>query len=397
MGKHARNRVMAQAVSSNQGQRIRALPLLISAVSASLITALCFATLVKPREVRHPLPPAATPTLPPTLGFIDSLIVPPSVPADAEIALLNLACAPVAPSSSKSRTIRDHLKTLDEWASTVSDQTRKNYHRYLENPKEFSNETEWKLAMMCTILGKDFKVRYDPNLTSTEQQNASNRKFFANPESVFITGCLGESRIGTCASLPVLYVAIGKRIGYPMYLVAAKGHLFARWDDGKGIRVNLEAANAGGFTSHPDSYYRTWPHPITPQEEQSGGYLQNLNPEQTLAIFLSTRAACLHAAGKSADAIAASAAAFRLAPNLGGIGQTLRLMVGGSPGPDLAELQYQQWLARQRTIPDPMDPTPRIQVPSGQYSSQIPGITQPGIPSLQGFPSRSTPNSRIPH
>jgi hypothetical protein len=155
---------MAQAVSSNQGQRIRALPLLISAISASLITALCFATLVKPREARHPLPPAATPTLPPTLGFIDSLIVPPSVPADAEIALLNLACAPVAPSSPKSRTIRDHLKTLDEWASTVSDQTRKNYHRYLENPKEFSNETEWKLAMMCTILGKDFKVRYDFNM-----------------------------------------------------------------------------------------------------------------------------------------------------------------------------------------------------------------------------------------
>ena len=96
--------------------------------------------------------------------------------------------------------------------------------------------------MMCTILGKDFKVRYDPNLTSTEQQNASNGKFFANPESVFITGCLGESRIGTCSSLPVLYVAIGKRIGYPMHLVAAKGYLFARWDDGKGISVNLEAA-----------------------------------------------------------------------------------------------------------------------------------------------------------
>ena len=397
MGKRARNRLVAEARSRDQGQRIRALPMLISAVIASLITALCFAALVKPREVRHPLPPAAAPSPPSTLGFIDSLIVTPSVPADAEIALLNLACAPVAPSSPKSRTIRDHLKTLDEWASTVSDQTRKNYHRYLENPKEFSNETEWKLAMMCTILGKDFKVRYDPNLTSTEQQNASNRKFFANPESVFITGCLGESRIGTCASLPVLYVAIGKRIGYPMHLVAAKGHLFARWDDGKGIRVNLEAANAGGFTSHPDSHYRTWPHPVTPQEEKAGGYLQNLNPEQTLAIFLSTRAACLQAAGKTADAIAASAAAFRLAPNLGGIGQTLRLTVGGSPGPDLAELQYQQWVARQRSITDPMDPTPRLQVPGDQYSSQIPGIPQPGIPSRPVSPSRSTPNSHIPH
>ncbi len=27
---------------------------------------------------------------------------------------------------------------------------------------------------------------------------------------------------GTCASLPVLYVAIGRRLGWPLYLVGAK-------------------------------------------------------------------------------------------------------------------------------------------------------------------------------
>ena len=103
MGKRARNRLVAEARSRDQGQRIRALPMLISAVIASLITALCFAALVKPREVRHPLPPAAAPSPPSTLGFIDSLIVTPSVPADAEISAQSSVrtSRPVLPKESK--------------------------------------------------------------------------------------------------------------------------------------------------------------------------------------------------------------------------------------------------------------------------------------------------------
>lgn len=210
----------------------------------------------------------------------------------------------------------------------MSQQTQKNYHRYLKNPDEFKSEVEWRMAMICTVLGQDFKVRYDPSLTSTAQQFSSNNAFFASPEKVFLTGCLSELRSGTCASLPVLYVAIGRRMGYPMHLVAAKGHLFARWDDEKGTRVNLEAANSGGYTSHPDSYYRSWPQPISPQEEERGSYLKNLSSQQALGIFLTTRAACLKANDKKGEAIVAANAAFRLAPNLGGIQECLSATLG---------------------------------------------------------------------
>jgi hypothetical protein len=175
-----------------------------------------------------------------------------------------------------------------------------------------------------------------------------------------------------------------------MHLVAAKGHLFARWDDGKGTRVNLEAANAGGFTNHPDSHYRTWPFPITPQEEKSGSYLQNLTAEQTLAVFMSTRSACLRSAGKTADAISAAAAAFRLAPNLGGIFESLQITVGGNQYPGLAELQYQQALRQLRPIPDPMDPTPRMQMPG------VPGQFQPAFPQPAFAQPGAMPNTTFP-
>lgn len=387
MGKNTKNR--KEAARLNAGvPRLRVVPMLISAAVATSITSIGFLAANRHDEARKPVDPTPQPTAAGEL--VDSLLEIPQVPQNSDIGFLNLVTAPGLPSDQRGRIVSDGLRTLDAWAATVAEQTWKNHHRYLDNPGEFKNEIEWKLAMMCTVLGQDFKVRYDPSLTSADQQNASNQRFFANPDSVFLTGCIGESRVGTCASLPVLYVAVGRRAGYPMHLVAAKGHLFARWDDGKGTRVNLEAANAGGFTSHPDSHYRTWPAPITPQEERSGRYLQNLTAEESLAIFMSTRAACLRSSGKTADAISAAAAAFRLAPNLGGIAEALRATVGGNRNPELAELKYQQELLRLRQLHDPMDPTPRMQMPG------LPGQFQPAFPQPVLAQPAATPNPALP-
>ena len=67
--------------------------------------------------------------------------------------------------------------------------------------------------------------------------------------------------------MPVLYVAVGRRLGYPLKLATTKGHLFARWD---GLdhsypawreRFNIEGTH--GFSSYPDDYYKTWPFKLT--------------------------------------------------------------------------------------------------------------------------------------
>jgi regulator of sirC expression with transglutaminase-like and TPR domain len=383
MGKNFRMRIQAAARLSGERSRMRRAPMLISAVIAAVITSLGFMAAHRQREARNQPEPVVTPQTSDAGVLIDSLLEIPRVPANSEIGFLNLATAPGLPPQERSGIIEDGLKTLNIWAAAVTEQTFKNHHRYLKNPGEYKNEAEWKMAMLRTVIGQDFNVRYDPARTATEQQFASDEMFFSNPNSVFLTGCLGEARIGTCASLPVLYVAIGRRCGYPMHLVAAKGHLFARWDDGKGTRVNMEAANSAGFTSHPDAHYRTWPAPLTPQEEKSGRYLQNLTAEESLAIFMSTRAACLRSAGKHADAISAAAAAFRLAPNLGGIADTLKAMVDRDQHTEMVALQHQQELLRLRQMYDPMDPTPRNPMPG------IPGHYPPAYPP-SAFP-QTTP------
>ncbi len=44
--------------------------------------------------------------------------------------------------------------------------------------------------------------------------------------------------------MPVLYVAIGRRLGYPLELVTTKGHVFACWEDSND-RFNIEGTNEG--------------------------------------------------------------------------------------------------------------------------------------------------------
>jgi hypothetical protein len=389
MGK--RTQIQKEIAASGAGGKRSSplMPLLVSAAVAACLTAIIFTASNRSRDPRTAAEPPSPPKANPAAETVKALLDSPNLPAGADIALLNLMVTPGLPADQgkKDKIIAAHLKTLDHWAKTVADQTWKNLHRYHANPQEHKSEAEWRLAMMCSILGQDFKLRYNPRLTSTERQNASNEEFFADPHSVFLTGCLGDSRIGTCASLPVLYVAIGRRIGYPMHLVAAKEHLFARWDDGKGMCVNLEAANGGGFSSYPDSHYRTWPKPLSPEEEKTGGYLRNLTAEESLAVFLTIRAACLTANGAAFPAIKSAAAAYRLAPELSGVSLALHSALTSAPHNQEAilmqELRQMEELRmhNMRTV-DPMLMNPYL---PHQRNPALPGQHQPGYPP-HGFP-----------
>jgi hypothetical protein len=89
--------------------------------------------------------------------------------------------------------------------------------------------------------------------------------------------------------------------------VRAKGHLFARWDEGQ-KSFNIEGTSVG-FVTHPDEHCRAWPFPFTAEEEQVESYLKPLTPMQELATFLSIRGQCcraatnwLHALGSFAQA-----------------------------------------------------------------------------------------------
>jgi regulator of sirC expression with transglutaminase-like and TPR domain len=239
------------------------------------------------------------------VSYRSILAMEPSGLTAMDLAALNLACAECLPGT-EALALADALQTLDQWASRVREETKRHLPNFRQHPGEYQNsEAYFRMLALVTVLQQDCGVRYNP-----ERMHSPD---FADSRDLFLHG-LTQGRGGTCASMPVLYVAVGRRLGYPLKLVTAKGHLFARWEspDGKD-RLNLEATSQG-LNCFPDEYYHRWPVPMTPQEIASGQYLKSLTPPEELAVFLSARGHCLEAAGRWAEAQVAHAHAHALAP-----------------------------------------------------------------------------------
>ena len=228
-----------------------------------------------------------------------------------DIAEINLLCAAELPGS-QSLDIDAALARIDEMARRVNFEIRRNWHRFLTNPGQADNSrAKYCVMMMVTVLQQDFGVRYNPDRIRNPD--------FRDAADLFIYGMLGGNG-GTCASMPVLYTAVGRRLGWPIKMVHARAHLFCRWDDPEGRhpfgkeRFNLEATGQGA--SFPtDDYYRTWPEPLSDEMVQLLGYLNSISPETEFADFLVLRGHCLEDNGWIGKACDAYRAACQFTPN----------------------------------------------------------------------------------
>jgi hypothetical protein len=132
-------------------------------------------------------------------------------------------------------------------------------------------------------LQRDCGVQYNPEKRDPEVP--------FEPADSFIFGIV-QGNGGTCASLPALYCAVAHRLGYPMFLVTARGekwdHVFVRWVDGD-VCFNIEAT-AQGMTTPKDEHYRTGRYQMTPELEQQSHFLRPLDMRQSFAAFLGERA-----------------------------------------------------------------------------------------------------------
>ncbi len=243
-------------------------------------------------------------------GFLPNIehfaMLSPSQLEGTDIAVLNLVCSRELPGGDQDMATA--LKNLDIMAESVRSQTAHNLHRYYEHPEDFHHSLSYfKAAMMITVLQQDFGLHY--NLKRMQDLS------MAHGEDVFITGLLGNLREGTCSSMPVLYVAVGRRLEYPVFLVSTRGHFFARWDSPDGrVRFNIEAT-ANGMTCHPDSFYASWPYKLSDEELKSGSYLRDFTSADEFAVFMELRGNVLDAIGCLPEAERWYTEAHALLPN----------------------------------------------------------------------------------
>jgi hypothetical protein len=238
----------------------------------------------------------------PSLG--DLAMMPSKQLEQQDIALLNLRCAEGLRGAEKLE-VGECLATLDRWASRVRLETDRHLYKYRQNPKEYNNsEGCYRMMMLITVLQQDFKVHYNPNRIREVD--------FRRSQDLFIHGMVGSDNGGTCVSMPVLYTAVARRLGYPVFLVTAKEHVFCRWDKGK-ERFNVEAT-AQGMSNFDDAHYMKWPKAISDAEVKAGEYLKSLSVAESLATFLAARGHCLEDNGSLALARVSYAQAAAFSP-----------------------------------------------------------------------------------
>jgi hypothetical protein len=194
-----------------------------------------------------------------------------------DVAEVNLRLAHGLPGSG-TLDVDGLLRQLDQWTGLVALRVRNMQPHFEKSPGEYRNSRPYFQALvMATVLGRNLGARYRPELMA-DPVDWSDSRFLHGP----MTGYGG-----TCASMPVLYVAIGRRLGWPLWLVRAKQHLFARWEDERD-RLNIEATSHG-LNCHPDEYYRQWPLPIE-QNEIDGGWLSRCSETGTPVRHVSREA-----------------------------------------------------------------------------------------------------------
>lgn len=225
-----------------------------------------------------------------------------------DLARMNLLCAQGLPGA-EGMDIEAELAVLDRWAASVKFETERAMPKFYANPELYEHsEGYFRILMLITVLQQDFEVRYNPDRIYSPD--------FTDCRDVFLHGLTqastGEHAGGTCVSMPVAYVAVARRLGYPVTLVTTKEHVFARWD-GPNERFNIEGSGQGLIT-HDDDYYTTWPSELSPAERASGAYLRSLTPAQELGLFMSARGYVLEDTGSKREATVAYAYAHMLDP-----------------------------------------------------------------------------------
>ncbi|MCL2649213.1 MAG: hypothetical protein FWD61_19810 [Phycisphaerales bacterium] len=245
-----------------------------------------------------------------------------------DVGLVNLLCAVDLPSTDP-LDIPQCLAQLDEWAEYARQETIKGFPRYLANPNpDKGSENVYRLwALMHAIRIKSgieakFMGETDCEVVNYEMIDTSMKptggpyKNRVNSQVSFIHGLLSPRCLGCCASNPVLFAAIGRRLGYPVKIILTIQHVYNRWVDAN-EQFNMDGSMKyiGGDEDH--HYIDRW-RPWRPMERAALNKSVHvpLTPRQELATFLFGRSICLSANLRFEEAREACEIARRMFPDL---------------------------------------------------------------------------------
>jgi hypothetical protein len=224
-----------------------------------------------------------------------------------DIGRANLLCTEGLPGA-EGLDVEEHVGRLDAWAERCRRMTQHHLPGFSSIAHHFQHsEPKWRLCAMAKLLRDECGVGY-------HEQRINGEPDWSDSQDLLIHGLTGPRRRGTCASLPVFFVAIARRLGYPVHLAKAPAHCFSRWDgadsDNAEWREQTNVEFHGDIGFNPDEHYYEfplrWPESMRRRHrtgDPSLVYLEALPPAEEFANSLCQRAVCLEAVGRHREAV----------------------------------------------------------------------------------------------
>ncbi len=139
--------------------------------------------------------------------------------ARRDIAEIHFACAAGLPGTERI-DVPSYLRIIDQYAEQVRSTTDHLWHVFERQPEKFGHSGAYfRMMVMATVFQRDLGFR------TTGRANRDDYKLLDSRDA-FLHGLI-EVGTGSCASHPVLYAAVGRRLNYPIRLVTSPRHLFA--------------------------------------------------------------------------------------------------------------------------------------------------------------------------
>ncbi len=149
------------------------------------------------------------------------------------------------------------------------------------------NSTDDTVLALSAVFFKDEGFTYDHSPEA-----------MTNALNYFLPGTI-EKKKGICSTLPMLYMAIGQRLGLPVYAVETPRHNFVRIADPHSQFRNIEVTSAG---APPDAWYIAQEH-LTDTAITRGTYMRPITHHQYLAVLLGINASYWQYHGQEERAI----------------------------------------------------------------------------------------------
>jgi hypothetical protein len=171
------------------------------------------------------------------------------------------------------------------------------------------------------LIGPDVKLA---SLEGGTLEGAVSQGLSLDPQDLFFPGLLNNPKTSsrpTSVSMPWLYLAVGRRLGYPLRLAEQDGRLLLCWEgQEEQFMIDWQRSWAEATESAPALHFRV----EQPGREMSAGQpagpippptVHLLTADDELAVLLDSRGACLESHGQNTDALVCYAQAHQLSPD----------------------------------------------------------------------------------